>query len=122
MRVFQVVLRQEGEQMDRKRRNLRRRRKLARGFRRTVRAVLLMPGRIPPIDERTVEVCMRFCEVCGIAFVMTLIAHLISDSGFVAGLNFMMGLAFFGLMFFIKLADYQDRLIRAEMANYIYIR
>ena len=108
--------------MDRKRRNLRRRRKLAKAIRRTVRAVLLAPGRIPPIDERTVEVCMRFCEGCGIFFVMTLIAHLISDSAVVAGLNFTMGFAFFGLMFFIKLADYQDRLIRAEMADYIYIR
>ena len=108
--------------MDKKRRNLRRRRKLAKGFKRTVRAVLLMPGRIPPIDVRTVEVCMRFCEACGIAFVMTLIAHLISDSRLIAGLNFSMGFAFFGLILFIKLADYQDRLIRAEMANYIYIR
>ena len=108
--------------MNRKRRNLRRRRKLAKGLKRTVRAVLLMPGKMPPIDVRTVEVCMRFCEICGIAFVMTLIAHLISDSGLIAGLNFTMGLTFFGLMFFIKLADYQDRLIRAEMANYIYIR
>lgn len=108
--------------MNRKRRNLRRRRKLAKGLKRTVRAVLLAPGRIPPIDERTVELCMRFCEACGIIFVMTLIAHLISDSGIIAGLNFTMGFAFFGLMFFIKLADYQDRLIRAEMADYIYIR
>ena len=108
--------------MDRKRRNLRRRRKLAKGFKRTVRAVLLMPGRIPPIDISTVETCMRFCEVFGIAFVMTLIAHLISDSAIIAYLNLTMGVAFFGLMFFIKLADYQDRLIRAEMANYIYIR
>lgn len=108
--------------MDRKRRNLRRRRKLAKGFKRTVRAVLLAPGRIPPIDDRTVEICMRFCEACGIIFVMTLIAHLISDNSLIAGLNFTMGFAFFGLMFFIKLADYQDRLIRAEMADYIYIR
>jgi len=108
--------------MDKKRRSLRRRRKLARGFRRTVRAVLLMPGRIPPIDARTIEICMRFCEVCGVMFVMTLIAHLVSDSRLIAGLNFSMGVAFFGLILFIKLADYQDRLIRAEMADYIYIR
>ena len=108
--------------MDRKRRNLRRRRKLAKGLKRTVRAVLLMPGRIPPIDARTVEVCMRLCETFGIMFVMTLIAHLTSDNSLIAGLNFTMGFAFFGLMFFIKLAEYQDRLIRAEMADYIYIR
>lgn len=108
--------------MDKKRRNLRRRRKLAKGFKRTVRAVLLMPGRIPPIDERTVDLCMRFCEACGFIFVMTLIAHLVNDSRIIAGINFSMGVLFFGLILFIKLADYQDRLIRAEMADYIYIR
>lgn len=108
--------------MDRKRRSLRRRRKLAKGLKRTVRAILLMPGKIPPIDEGTVEICMRICEICGIAFVMTLIAHLISDSSLIAGLNFTMGAAFIGLISFIKLADYQDKLIRLQMADYIYIR
>lgn len=108
--------------MNRKRKSLRRRRKILRSLKRTVRAVLLMPGRIPPIDKGTVDVCMRYCEVSGIAFVLSLIAHLISDSGLIAGINFTTGVAFFGLMFFIKLADYQDRLIRAQMADYIYIR
>lgn len=108
--------------MDKKRRSLRRRRKLAKGVKRTVRAVLLMPGRIPPIDVKTVEMCMHFCEACGVMFVITLIAHLINESRFLAGVNLSMGLAFFGLIAFIKLADYQDRLIRAEMASYIYIR
>ena len=108
--------------MNRKRKTLRRRRKILRGLKRTVRTVLLMPGRIPPIDKGTVELCMRYCEAAGIMFVLTLIAHLISDSGLVATLNYLAGFAFFGLMFFIKLADYQDRLIRAQMADYIYIR
>lgn len=108
--------------MNRKKRNVRRRRKFVRTVKRTVRAVLLMPGRIPPIDIRTVEMCMRFCETCGILFVITLIAHMINESTFIAGLNLTLGIAFFGLILFIKLADYQDRLIRAEMANYIYIR
>lgn len=108
--------------MDRKRKRIRRRRKAAKSFKRFVRAILLMPGRIPPIDIRTVGICMRACETAGVIFVMTLIAHLISDSSLVAGLNFAMGVAFFGLIFFIKLADYQDKLIRAEMADYIYIR
>ena len=108
--------------MDKKRRSLRRRRKILRNIRRTVRAVLLMPGRIPPIDVKSVEVCMRFCEVCGFLFVTTLIAHLCSDSSLMALLNVMMGIAFLGTILFIKLADYQDRLIRAQMADYIYIR
>lgn len=108
--------------MNSKRKSLRRRRKILRSLRRTVRAVLLMPGRIPPIARGTVELCMRYCEIVGIAFVLTLIAHLISDSIVIAGLNYTTGFAFFGLIFFIKLADYQDRLIRAQMADYIYIR
>ena len=109
-------------QMNRRKKSLRRRRKLLRTVRRTVRAVLLMPGRIPPIDIHTVEASMRYCEFSGIVFVLTLIAHLVNDSRFVAALNFTAGVAFFGLIFFIKLADYQDRLIRAQMADYIYIR
>ncbi|MBS7305545.1 MAG: hypothetical protein SPH91_01960 [Lachnospiraceae bacterium] len=108
--------------MNNKRKRLRRRRKLAKGFKRTLRAVLLAPGRIPPIDLKTVEICMRVCEICGIIFVMTLIAHLISESSILTGLTFTMGFAFMGLMFFIKLADYQDKLIRMQMADYIYIR
>jgi len=81
-----------------------------------------MPGRIPPIDVRTVESSMRLCEISGVIFVLTLIAHLVSESRVIAGMNIIAGLAFFGLVFFIKLADYQDRLIRAQMADYIYIR
>jgi len=108
--------------MEKKRRSLRRRRKILRNIKRTVRAVLLMPGRIPPIDERTVEVCMRFCETCGFLFVTTLIAHLCNDSSILAGVNVTMGIAFLGTILFIKLAEYQDRLIRAQMADYIYIR
>ncbi len=81
-----------------------------------------MPGRIPPIDVRTVESSMRLCEISGVIFVLTLIAHLVSESRVIAGMNITAGLAFFGLVFFIKLADYQDRLIRAQMADYIYIR
>ena len=108
--------------MNRRKKTLRRRRKLLRNIRKTVRAVLLMPGRIPPIDDRTVESGMRYCEITGIIFVLTLIAHLTCDSVVVAALNITAGIAFFGLIFFIKLADYQDRLIRAQMADYIYIR
>ena len=108
--------------MDRRKKSLRRRRKILRNFRRTVRAVLLMPGRIPPIDVQTVESSMRLCEIAGVIFVLTLIAHLVSDSGVVAGVNFAARFVFFGLIFFIKLADYQDKLIRAQMADYIYIR
>lgn len=108
--------------MNRKRKALRRRRKVLRCVKRTVRAVLLMPGRIPPITKGTVELCMKYCEAAGIAFVLALIAHLISDSGIIAMLSYTTGVAFFGLMLFIKLADYQDRLIRAQMADYIYIR
>lgn len=108
--------------MNSKRKRIRRRRKASKNFKRIVRAILLMPGKVPPIDVRTVEVCMRFCETCGVIFVMTLIAHLISSNPILTALNLTMGIAFFGLIFFIKLADYQDRLIRAQMADYIYIR
>ena len=104
------------------RRKIRRRRKFVRNFKRTIRSILLMPGKIPPIDIRTVDLCMKLCEGVGLVFVGTLIATLIGKGGLVSVVNLISGLAFAGLLLFIKLADIQDRLVRLEMADYIYIR
>jgi len=104
------------------RRKLRRRRKFVRNIKRTVRSILLMPGKIPPIDLRTVDFCMKLCETVGIVFVGTLIATLIGNSSVVSVINLIAGFVFAGLLLFIKLADIQDRLVRLEMADYIYIR
>lgn len=104
------------------RKRAKKRKKMARNVRRFVKNVLLMPGKFPPIDEKTVENAMKACETFGVLFVGTLIAHLISESSVVSIVNIIMGLIFFGLLFFIKLAGYQDRLIREELSNFIYIR
>ena len=98
------------------------RRKLARSIRRTLRGVLLIPGKFPPIGTQAVEIATKICETFGVFFVGTLIAHLISESTLIAALNIGVGMVFFGLLIFLKLADYQDRLIRENMSNYIYIR
>lgn len=113
----------EGEYMTEvERRRAKKRKKMVRNVRRVIKGVLLMPGKIPPIDDRTVGAAMKACETFGVLFVGTLIAHLISESSAVSVINVLMGLIFFGLLFFIKLAGYQDRLIREELSNFIYIR
>ena len=104
------------------RKRAKKRKRMARNVRRFVKNVLLMPGKFPPIDEKTVENAMKACETFGVLFVGTLIAHLISESSAVSIVNIIMGLIFFGLLFFIKLAGYQDRLIREELSNFIYIK
>lgn len=108
--------------VDTKGRRAKNRRKFARNVKRTLKNVLLIPGKIPPITEGMVEISMRICEVFGVLFVGTLVANLASDNPTIAIINIVMGLLFFGLMAFIKLADYQDRLIREQLSNYIYIR
>lgn len=119
----EVVLGGLGEYMtDVQRRRAKNRRKFARNVRRTARNVLLMPGKIPPITMDMVEVAMRVCEVVGVLFVISLIANLVSDSSAVSMINLVMGVIFAGFLLFIKFAGYQDRLIREDLSNYIYIR
>ena len=108
--------------MDKSRSRAKKRRKFARNMRRTLRTVLLIPGKFPPISVQAIETATRVCETFGVFFVGTLIAHLINENQIVAALNIGVGVVFFGLLLFLKLADYQDRLIRENMANYIYIR
>ncbi len=96
--------------------------KFSKMMRRTLRTVLLMPGKIPPIDMKTIELCMKLGEMFGIAFSCFLIANLIIDSTFVSTCTYLTGLIFAGLIMFIKLADYQDRLMREKLADYVYIR
>lgn len=100
----------------------RRKKKLLRNCRRTIRKVLLMPGKFPPVSIHAVEIATKICETFGVFFVGTLIAHLTSENTAVAAANVIVGVVFFGLLVFLKLADYQDRLIRENMSNYIYIR
>lgn len=96
--------------------------KFLRSVRRTTKNILLMPGRIPQITADTVEASMRICEVFGVLFVVTLVARLTVENTIFQVLNLVSGIAFFGLMAFIKLADYQDKLIREQLSNYMYLR
>lgn len=107
---------------DVQRRRAKSRRKFARNVKRTARNVLLMPGKIPPITMDMVEVAMKACEIVGVLFVISLIANLVSDNAAISMINLAMGIIFVGFLLFIKFADYQDRLIREDLSNYIYIR
>lgn len=100
----------------------RKKKRFAKTCRRTLRKVLLIPGKFPPVGVQAVEIATKICEIVGVFFVGTLIAHLTTENSAVAATNLVAGIAFFGLLVFLKLADYQDRLIRENMSNYIYIR
>lgn len=104
------------------RRKRKRKTKFAKTCRKILRTILLMPGKIPPIDVKTIEICMRMCEVFGVAFSCFLIANIITVSSFVSMCTYITGVAFAGLALFIKLADYQDRLVREKLADYVYIK
>lgn len=104
------------------RRNKRKKHKFSRVCKRVLRTILLMPGKIPPIDIKTIEVCMKLCETIGVVFSCFLIANLITENAFVSTCTYLTGFAFAGLVLFIKLADYQDRLVRERLADYVYIR
>ena len=99
-----------------------RRKKFLKTYRRTIKRILLIPGKFPPVGVHAVEIATKICETFGVFFVGTLIATLTSESSAVATANIIVGIVFFGLLVFLKLADYQDRLIRENMSNYIYIR
>lgn len=108
--------------MNRDRYRDRRKKKFVKNFKRSIRKILLMPGKFPPVSVQAVEIATKVCEILGVVFIGTLIAHLTSDNSLVAVANIAVGIAFFGLLIFLKLAYYQDRLIRENMSNYIYIR
>ncbi len=58
------------------RRRTRRRRRVARGFKKTFINVVFAPTRIPKIKQDSVDLLMRLCEIAALAFVTFLLFHM----------------------------------------------
>ena len=93
-----------------KKRRIRRRRKVVRGFRKTFINLVFAPARIPKIKQDTVELLMRLCETAAIVFAMVLVAHIVIPDVIRTGLVVICGIAFAALCGLIKLSDYQEKI------------
>ena len=97
-----------------KKRRIRRRRKVVRGFRKTFINLVFAPARIPKIKQDTVELLMRLCETAAIVFAAVLVAHIVIPDVIRTGIVVICGIAFAALGGLIKLSDYQEKIEQAR--------
>lgn len=93
-----------------KRRRIRRRRKVVRGFRKTFINLVFAPARIPKIKQDTVELLMSMCEAAAVVFAAVLVAHIVIPNVVGTALVVICALAFTALLGVIKLSDYQEKI------------
>ena len=92
------------------RRRIRRRRRVARGFKKTFINVVFAPARIPKIKQDSVDLLMRLCEIAALSFVTLLVFHMALPEVIKTGLVVFTGILFVVFMSLIKLADYQEKI------------
>ena len=92
------------------RRRIRRRRKVARGFKKTCISLVFAPARIPKIKQDSVDLLMRLCEISALVFVSALVAHMASPDLIKTGVVVFVGVLFGVFLSLIKLADYQEKI------------
>lgn len=90
------------------RERIRRRRRMKKNIRRTMRTILLLPSHMPRIPGQVFATAVKACELIGLAFVVILICSMLNPSGLMTFLRTVSALAFFTLFFFIKIDEYQD--------------
>lgn len=91
-----------------KRRRLRRKRKIVRGARKTFINLIFAPLRMPRITGNMVSVLMKLCEGAALLFVFLLLTHIWSPDVMPTFIVTLTGVIFAGLLFVIKLSDYQE--------------
>ena len=92
------------------RRRIRRRRRVARGFKKTFINVVFAPTRIPKIKQDSVDLLMRLCEIAALTFVTLLVFHMALPELIRTGLVVFTGILFAIFLSLIKLADYQEKI------------
>jgi hypothetical protein len=92
------------------RRRIRRRRRVARGFKKTFINVVFAPTRIPKIKQDSVDLLMRLCEIAALAFVTFLVFHMALPELIRTGVVVFTGILFAIFLSLIKLADYQEKI------------
>ena len=92
------------------RRRARRRRKIARGFRKTFLNVVFAPMRMPKIKRESVDLLMRLCEIAALTFVALLVAHIAMPQLIGTVPVVLTGILFAGFGTLIKLSEYQEKI------------
>lgn len=93
-----------------KRRRLRRKRRVIRGFKKTFINLVFAPARVPKIKHDTVDLLMRLCEGAALTFVSALVAHMAVPDLVRTGIVILAGIAFAVLLAVIKFSDYQEKI------------
>ena len=92
------------------RRRIRRRRKVARGVKKTFNSLVFAPARIPKIKQDSVDLLMKLCEISALVFVCALVGHMSSPDLIGTGPVVFVGILFGAFLSLIKLADYQEKI------------
>ena len=92
------------------RRRIRRRRKVARGVKKTFISLVFAPARIPKIKQDSVDLLMKLCEISALVFVCALVGHMSSPDFIGTGPVVFVGVLFGAFLSLIKLADYQEKI------------
>lgn len=100
------------------RRKVNKRKKMIRDAKRALTNFALTPARMPRITEDKVDRVMRICEAMALIFTALLIGHIASPLLIGTLPVVVSGIVFAGLLAFILLADYQDKLVEYELYGY----
>jgi len=88
--------------------------RLKRNVKRTIRMILLAPGKLPRVRLHMLEQAVRVCEISGIIFVVSILTYLLQPDNINIALSIVSALIFMGFLFVIKLEQYQEVLDRQE--------
>ena len=95
---------------ERQRRRVRRRRRLSKGFKRTLINIIFAPSRVPKIKQDTVDLLMNLCEITAVIFAFALVMHMALPNVIRTGIVVLVGIAFASLLIAIKFSDYQEKI------------
>lgn len=100
------------------RKRIKMKKRFKRNVKKTVRRILLAPGKLPKIRLQMLEQVIRICEASGILFVVSLLMHLLNPDYINMVLSIVSAAIFFTLLLIIKLGHYQEILERQEYSGY----
>lgn len=100
------------------RKRIKMKKRFKRNVKKTVRFILLAPGKLPRIPLQMLEHVIRVCEASGILLVVALLTHLLIPNYINTVLSIVSATMFFTLLLIIKLEHYQEVLERQEYLEY----
>lgn len=100
------------------RKRMRRRRRIVRNLKRTIYNIMVAPAKMPRITSQWIDQAMRYSEVAGMIFVISLTIQL-ANPNFLTKIGVILSaVAFLIFITTIKLGDYQDQLDELKYYGY----